>query len=59
MAYDSLFKETQPAAPITLPEPDDTNPALLDAYKTFKITAISAALFVAASIGIILMTRMG
>lgn len=42
-----------PASP-----PDAENPALLDAEKTFKITAISAVLFVLAAAFIILRTRM-
>jgi hypothetical protein len=58
MAYDSLFKETQPGAPEP-PPPDDENPALEDALKTFKITVAGAALFCAASLLIVLMTRMG
>ena len=41
------------------PGPDEENPALIDAWKTFKITAISAILFCLAALGIILMTRMG
>ena len=40
------------------PGPDEENPALIDAWKTFKITAISAMLFCLAALGIILMTRM-
>ena len=58
MAYDSLFKETQPDAPAP-PPPDEENPALIDALKTLRIAAISAALFCAASLVIILMTRLG
>ncbi len=58
MTYDSLFKETQADAPPP-PPPDDENPALIDALKTFRIAAISAALFCAASLAIILMTRLG
>lgn len=39
--------------------PDDENPALIDALKTFKVTVISAVLFVLAALLIILRTRMG
>ena len=58
MAHDSQLQETRPAAPPP-PPPDDENPALIDARKTFRIAAISAALFCAASLVIILMTRLG
>jgi hypothetical protein len=58
MAYDSLLDETPPGAPEP-PPPDDENPALEDALQTFKITVAGAVLFCAASLLIILMTRMG
>lgn len=58
MANDPLSAETRPDAPPP-PPPDDENPALIDALKTFRISAISATLFCAASLAIILMTRMG
>ena len=58
MAYDSLFDETPPGAPEP-PPPDDENPALEDALQAFKITVAGAVLFCAASLLIILMTRMG
>jgi len=41
------------------PPPDEQNEALLDASKTFTITAIGAVLFCAAALFIILRTRMG
>ena len=39
--------------------PDAENPALIDALKTFQITLISAVLFIAAAVFIIMRTRMG
>ena len=39
------------------PPPDNENEAIIDALKTYKITLISAVLFVAASLVIILVTR--
>jgi len=59
MSYNSLFKETPRELPVPAPPADDQNPALVDALKTFRITAISAGLFIGASILIILATRMG
>jgi hypothetical protein len=47
------------AEEVPAPPPDSENPALIDAEKTFKITAISAVLFVLAAAFIILRTRMG
>ena len=41
------------------PPSDAENPALVDAAKTFKITIISALLFVLAALFIILRTRIG
>jgi len=41
------------------PPPAEQNEALLDASKTFTITAIGAVLFCAAALFIILRTRMG
>ncbi len=55
---DNAIKPSTPVG-VPAPLPDDENPALIDAYKTFKITAISAALFCLGSLVIILMTRMG
>lgn len=50
----------EPLAPVP-PEapPDAENPAIIDAEKTFRITLISAVLFVAAAVFIIMRTRMG
>ena len=39
------------------PPPDRENEAIIDALKTFKITAISAVLFCLAAAAIILVTR--
>ena len=39
------------------PPPDGENEAIIDAQKTFKITMISAVLFCAAALTIILVTR--
>ena len=39
------------------PPPDKENEAIIDAQKTFKITMISAVLFCAAALTIILVTR--
>lgn len=47
-----------PSPPAVAPHAPD-NPALVDAEKTFKIIAISAALFVLAAAFIILRTRLG
>jgi len=55
---DNTIKPSIPAG-VPAPLPDDENPALIDAFKTFKIMAISAALFCLGSRVIILMTRMG
>jgi hypothetical protein len=49
----------QPQAPVPPPPSDSENQAIIDAEKTFRITLISAALFVAAALLIILRTRMG
>ena len=45
--------------PVPAPPPDAENPALIDGEKAFKIAMISAVLFVAAAVLIILRTRMG
>jgi hypothetical protein len=48
----------QAPGPVPPPAPPDTeNEAIIDALKTFKITAISAVLFVLAAATIILVTR--
>jgi hypothetical protein len=48
----------QAAGPAPAPPPPDAeNEAIIDAQKTFKITMISAVLFVAAALVIILVTR--
>ena len=39
------------------PPPDSENEAIIDAQKTFHITMISAVLFCAAALAIILVTR--
>jgi hypothetical protein len=39
------------------PPPDDENEAIIDAFKTYKITLISAALFCLAAVVLILVTR--
>ena len=44
---------------VPAPPPDEENPALIDARQAFKITVISALLFVLAALMIILRTRMG
>jgi hypothetical protein len=48
---------TDPGVPT--PPPDEENEALIDAAQAYKITIISAVLFVLASLLIILRTRMG
>lgn len=58
MTYDALFKDEPLEAPVPPPPSDDDNPALIDAKKTFKITVVSAVLFVLAALFIILRTRM-
>ena len=57
MAHAPTPHKAQP--PVPPPPPDAENPALIDAEKTFRITLISAVLFVAAAVLIILRTRMG
>ena len=49
----------KPQVPVPPPPPDAENPALIDGAKTFKIAMISAVLFVAAAVLIIMQTRMG
>lgn len=48
-----------PETGVPAPPPDDENPAIIDAHKTFNITIISAVLFVLAALFIILRTRAG
>lgn len=55
---ENAMTETTPAG-VQAPPEDGENPALIDAEKTFKITAMSAILFVLAALFIILRTRMG
>ena len=50
-------KSNTPAPPP--PPPDAENEALIDLRKTFRVTLISAAAFVAAAVFIIMRTRMG
>lgn len=57
MAHAPTPHESQP--PVTPPPPDAENPAIIDAQKTYRITLISAVLFVAAAVFIIMRTRMG
>jgi hypothetical protein len=48
----------QAPGPVPPPPPPDTeNEAIIDALKTFKITAISAVLFCLAAATIIMVTR--
>ena len=46
-------------APPPAPPPDQENPAISDAAKTFKWTVIGAILFVLSAVVIIMATRMG
>jgi hypothetical protein len=57
MAEQSMTKS--PPAGVPVPPPDSENEAILDAAKTFKITAIGAVLFCLAALFIIMSTRMG
>lgn len=57
MAHAPTPHESQP--PVPPPPPDAENPAIIDAQKTYRITLISAVLFVAAAVFIIMRTRMG
>lgn len=57
MTESTVTKTTPEGVPA--PPPDDENPALIDAMTTFKITAISAIVFVLAAVAIILSTRFG
>jgi len=60
MAYDTLFKETEPdSTPMADLPPDDENEALIDAEKTYKITVMGVVLFGLAALFIIMQTRMG
>lgn len=54
---DTITETNRASAPA--PPPDAENPAIIDAQKTFKIIAISAALFCLAAFFIILRTRIG
>lgn len=53
----SMAEKESDRAPAPLA--DSENPAIVDAAKTFKITMISAILFVLAALFIILRTRLG
>lgn len=44
---------------VPAPPPDAENPALIDALTTFKITVVTAIVFVVAAAAIILSTRLG
>lgn len=55
---DNAVTQTPPAD-VPAPPPDDENPALIDALTTFKITVVSAIVFVLAAAAIILSTRLG
>ena len=57
MAENAVTHATPSDVPAT--PPDAENEALLDASKTFKITAIGAVLFCLAALFIIMSTRMG
>jgi hypothetical protein len=57
MADNAMTKS--PPAGVPTPPPDSENEALLDAAKTFRITAIGAVLFCLAALFIIMSTRMG
>ncbi len=50
---------TSSPAGVPAPPPDSENEAIVDAAKTFKITAIGAVLFCLAALFIIMSTRMG
>ena len=53
---DHILPQAPGPAPPPAP-PDNENEAIIDADKTYKITMISAVLFVLASVVIILVTR--
>jgi len=55
MAHAPTPKAQPPVPPAP---PDSENQAIIDAEKTFRITLISAVLFVAAAVFIIMRTRM-
>jgi hypothetical protein len=57
MAENAVTHATPSDVPAT--PPDAENEALLDASKTFMITAIGAVLFCLAALFIIMSTRMG
>lgn len=48
MTEETTVPHAPPAANVPAPPPDEENPALIDAHKTFVITVISAALFIGA-----------
>jgi hypothetical protein len=51
--------DTRPIPPEPAPPTDGENPAISDAFKTFKWTLIGAALFIAAAVFFIMRTRLG
>jgi len=56
---DTAIQEGPADAGVPAPPSDEENEALIDAAQAFKITIISAVLFVLAALMIILRTRMG
>jgi len=58
MAHTPTPHESRAPAPPP-PPADAENPALLDAHKTYVVLLISAVLFVASAVFIIMRTRMG
>ena len=56
---DTAIQNEQVEDAALAPPPDEENPALIDARKTYKITVISAVVFCLAALVIILSTRLG
>ena len=57
-----IAPSSEAAGGTTAPPPppsDDENPALIDAFKTYRYTVLGALGFVAAAVFIILSTRLG
>jgi len=57
MAHPATPQTSQP--PVPAPPPDAENPAIIDAWKTFKWILIGAVFFVGSAVFLILRTRMG
>ena len=57
MAHSASPQKAYP--PVPAPPPDNENPAIIDAFKTFKWIVIGAVFFIGSAVYLILRTRMG